>query len=148
MWLYNRRSSISPRSTRLSYLTFAETGPPSNCSNYRIISQISYPSKIYPLDLVRIIKWRLKIFVSRQIPHEQAGFVKGKGTRQQILNLKQLIEKSREFNISMIVFFELSKSFWLRQLEDIMESTSWDEDTYASDCTHKKSMKITRQKWK
>ncbi len=47
-----------------------------------------------------------------QIPKEQAGFVKGRGTREQILNMRQLIEKAREYNVEMILcFVDYKKAF-------------------------------------
>lgn len=47
-----------------------------------------------------------------QIAQEQAGIVKGKGTREQILNIRQLIEKSYEFNTLLILcFIDYSKAY-------------------------------------
>lgn len=69
---------------------------------------ISHASKI----LLNIIKHRLHSYLDRQIPEEQAGFVKGKGTREQILNIRQIIEKSREFNSPVVLcFIDYSKAF-------------------------------------
>lgn len=78
------------------------------CSNYRTIALISHASKV----LLNIINHRLHHYLDRQIPEEQAGFVKGKGTREQVLNVRQIIEKSREFNISVVLcFIDYSKAF-------------------------------------
>ncbi|XP_037875941.1 uncharacterized protein LOC101744016 isoform X1 [Bombyx mori] len=47
-----------------------------------------------------------------QIPSEQAGFVKGRGTREQIVNVRQIIEKSREFNMPILLcFIDYTKAF-------------------------------------
>lgn len=83
------------------FIPIYKKGATTKCNNYRTISLISHPSK----TLLRIVKRRLETYLDRQIPHEQAGFVKGKGTREQILNLRQLTEKSREFNIPMVICF-------------------------------------------
>ncbi|XP_011684288.1 PREDICTED: uncharacterized protein LOC105447781 [Wasmannia auropunctata] len=47
----------------------------------------------------------IKNFLNHQIPEEQVGFVKDKGTREQILNVRQIIEKSREFNKPVVLCF-------------------------------------------
>ncbi|KAL4113049.1 hypothetical protein QTP88_016750 [Uroleucon formosanum] len=76
------------------FIPLHKKGSTEECSNYRTISLISHASKV----LLNVIHARLRYYVDSQIPPEQAGFVKGRGTREQILNIRQLIEKSREFN--------------------------------------------------
>lgn len=62
--------------------------------------------------LLRIVNERLKSYLSKEIAPEQAGFVKGKGTREQILTVRQIIEKSREFNKpTYLCFVDFSKAF-------------------------------------
>ncbi|CAH2209487.1 jg24990 [Pararge aegeria aegeria] len=78
------------------------------CSNYRLIALIPHASKI----LLHILNERLKSYLSKEVAPEQAGFVKGKGTREQILIVRQIIEKSREFNkATYICFVDFSKAF-------------------------------------
>ncbi|XP_063537549.1 uncharacterized protein LOC134746908 [Cydia strobilella] len=49
---------------------------------------------------------------SHYLVQEQAGFVKGKGTREQLLNIRQVIEKSREFNCPVVLcFIDYTKAF-------------------------------------
>ncbi|KAF2881254.1 hypothetical protein ILUMI_24921 [Ignelater luminosus] len=48
--------------------------------------------------MLYILQARLQAFLTHQIAPEQAGFVKGRGTREQILNARQLIEKAREYS--------------------------------------------------
>ncbi|KMQ91585.1 craniofacial development protein 2-like protein [Lasius niger] len=67
-------------------------GTTTKCDNYRLIALLTHISKI----MLHIIQSRLQPFTTWQIAPEQAGFVKGRGTREQILNLRQLIEKARE----------------------------------------------------
>lgn len=51
-------------------------------------------------------------YVTTRIPEEQAGFVKGKGTREQILNMQQLIEKERKYQTPFILrFLDYKKAF-------------------------------------
>ncbi|CAH2235409.1 jg13268 [Pararge aegeria aegeria] len=78
------------------------------CSNYRLIALIPHASKI----LLHVLNERLKSYLSKEIAREQAGFVKGKGTREQILIVRQIIEKSREYNKAIyICFVDFSKAF-------------------------------------
>ena len=61
--------------------------------NYSIIALISHASKV----MLRILQARLQQYVNRELPDVQAGFRKGRGTRDQIANIRWIIEKAREF---------------------------------------------------
>ena len=63
------------------------------CSNYRTIALISHASKI----MLKILQARLQQYVKCELPDVQAGFRKGRGTRDQIANICWIIKKSREF---------------------------------------------------
>lgn len=67
--------------------------PMQRCENYRAISLISYASKV----LLYILHEHLRYYLDREIPAQQARFVKENSTHEQILNIRQLIEKAREF---------------------------------------------------
>ena len=62
------------------------------CSNYHTIAVISHARKV----MLKILQARLQQYVNRELPAVQAGFRKGRGTRDQIANI-WIIEKSREF---------------------------------------------------
>ena len=62
------------------------------CSNYCTIAVISHARKV----MLKILQARLQQYVNRELPAVQAGFRKGRGTRDQIANI-WIIEKSREF---------------------------------------------------
>lgn len=94
--------------TKSVILPLHKKGSTKKCDNYRTLSLISHASKI----LLQIINARIRHYLDWQIPQEQAGFVKGKGTREQILNVRQLIEKANEFNVPfMMCFVDYSKAF-------------------------------------
>ena len=59
------------------------------CSNYSTIALISHASKV----MLKIIQARLQQYVNRELPEVQAGFRKGRGTRDQIANIRWMIEK-------------------------------------------------------
>ena len=63
-----------------------------NLSNYRTIALISHASKV----MLKILQARLQQYVNHELPDVQAGFRKGRGTRDQVANIRW-IEKAREF---------------------------------------------------
>ena len=63
------------------------------CSNYHTIAFISHTSKV----ILKILQARLQQYVNCELPEVQAGFRKGRGTRDQISNIRWIIEKAREF---------------------------------------------------
>ena len=62
------------------------------CSNYCTIALISHGCKV----MLKILQARLQQYVNRELPDVQAGFRKGRGTRDQIANICWIIEKARE----------------------------------------------------
>ncbi|KAL0812036.1 hypothetical protein ABMA28_009430 [Loxostege sticticalis] len=94
--------------THTIFVPLHKKGSTKKCNNYRLIALISHASKI----ILHILNERLKSYLSKEVAPEQAGFVKGKGTREQILIVRQIIEKSREFNKpTYICFVDFSKAF-------------------------------------
>ena len=78
------------------------------CSNYRTIELISHVSKI----TLKILQARLQQYLNRELPDVQAGFRKGRGTRDEIANICCIIEKSREFQKSIyFCFIDYAKAF-------------------------------------
>ena len=67
-------------------------GSAKNCSNYRTIALISHASKV----MLKILQARLQQYVNCEFPDVQAGFRKGRGTRDQIANICWIIKKARE----------------------------------------------------
>ena len=63
------------------------------CSNYYAIALISHASKV----IFKILQARLQQYVNHELPDVQAGFRKGRGTRDQIANIWWIIKKAREF---------------------------------------------------
>ena len=62
-------------------------------SNYRTVALISHTSKV----MLKILQTRPQQYVNHELPHVQAGFRKGRGTRNQIANIHWIIEKAKEF---------------------------------------------------
>ena len=68
-------------------------GNAKECSNYRTVAHISHASKV----MLNILQARLQQYVNRELPDVQAGFRKGRRTRDQIVNICWIMEKAREF---------------------------------------------------
>ncbi|CAF2127266.1 unnamed protein product [Rotaria magnacalcarata] len=90
------------------FIPIPKNGTVKDCSNYRTIALISHASKI----MLKIIQRRLQTFLERELPDTQAGFRKGRGTRDQIANLRWIIEKAREHQKNFyLCFLDYSKAF-------------------------------------
>ena len=72
-----------------------------DCSNYCTIALISHASKV----MLKILQARLQQYVNRELPDVQAGFRRGRGTRDQIANICWIIEKAREFQKNIYFCF-------------------------------------------
>ncbi|XP_063585729.1 uncharacterized protein LOC134763093 [Penaeus indicus] len=68
-------------------------GDNKDCKNYRTISLTPHASKV----LLHFINQRMESYAAREIPTEQAGFAKGKGTKDHIASLRHIIEKARAY---------------------------------------------------
>ena len=77
----------------VSFHSIPKKGNPKKCSNYHTISLISHASKV----MFKILQARLQQYMNHELPDVQAGFRKGRGTRDQIANICWIIEKAREF---------------------------------------------------
>ena len=78
------------------------------CSNYRTIALISHASKV----MLKILQARLQQFMNQELPDVQDGFRKGKGTRNQIANIRWIIKKAREFQKNIyFCFIDYAKAF-------------------------------------
>ena len=77
-------------------------------SNYHTIALISHASKL----MLKILQARLQQYVNREFPDIQAGFRKGRGTRDQIANIRWIIKKAREFQKNVyFCFIDYAKDF-------------------------------------
>ena len=78
------------------------------CSNYCTIALISHSSKVR----LKILQARLQQYMNRELPDVQAGFRKGRGTRDQITNICWIIKKAREFQKNIyFCFIDYAKAF-------------------------------------
>ena len=75
------------------FIPIPKKGNAKECSNYHTIAHISQASKV----MLKILQAKLQQYVNRELPDVQAGFRKGRGTRDQIANICWIMEKARDF---------------------------------------------------
>ena len=81
---------------------------PKNAQNYCTIALISHASKV----IFKNLQARLQQYMNCELPDVQAGFRKGRGTRDQIANIHWIIEKAREFQKNIyFCFIDYAKAF-------------------------------------
>ena len=90
IWRTQQRSQDWERSV---FIPIPKKGNAKECSNYQTIMPISNASKV----MLKILQARLQQYMNQEIPDVQAGFRKGRGTRDQIANICWIMEKAREF---------------------------------------------------
>ena len=93
---------------RLLCSPIPKKGNPEECSNYPTIALISHATKV----MLKILQARLQQYMNRELPDVQAGFSKGRGTRDQIATIRWIIEKAREFQKNIyFCFIDYAKAF-------------------------------------
>ena len=93
---------------RSVFIPVPKKGNAKECSNYHTIALISHASKA----MLKILQSRLQQYVNCELPGVQAGFRKGRGTRDQIANIRWIIKKAREFQQNIhFCFMDCIKAF-------------------------------------
>ena len=83
-----------PQDWKMSvFIPIQKKDNPKECSNFGKIALISHTSKV----MLKILQARLQQYVNQELPDVQAGFRKGRGTRDQAANIRWIMEKAREF---------------------------------------------------
>ena len=94
-------SAVATGLEKVSFHSNPKESNAKECSNYRTIALISQASKV----MLKILQARLQQYVNRELPDVQAGFRKGRGTRDQIANTCWFLEKAREFQKNIYFCF-------------------------------------------
>ena len=103
---------------RSAFIPIPKKGNAKECSNYHTIALISHTSRV----ILKILQARLQHYVNHELPDVQAGFRKGRGTRDQIANICWIIEKAREFQKKKKIYFcfiDYAKAF------DCVDENKW-----------------------
>ena len=98
----------SPVDQRSVFIQIPKKGNAKECSNYCTIALISHASKV----MLKLLQARLQQYVNRELPEVQAGFGKGRRTRDQMANIRWIIKKAREFQKDIyFCFIDHAKAF-------------------------------------
>ena len=93
---------------RSVFIPIPKKGNVKECSDYLTIALISHASKV----ILKILQAQLQQYVNRELPDVQAGFGNGRGTRDQIANIRWTIEKARELQENIyFCFIDSAKAF-------------------------------------
>ena len=93
---------------RSGFIPIPKKGNAKECSNYRTIALISHSCKV----MLKILQDSPQQYVNCEIPDVQAGFRKGRGTRDEIANIHWIIDKEREFQENIyFCFIDYAKAF-------------------------------------
>ena len=116
------------------FIPIPKKGNAKECSNCHTIALLSHASKV----MLKILQARLQQYENRELPDVQDAFRKGRGTRDQIANIRSIIEKAREFQKNIyLCFIDYAKAltvwitincgkFWKRWEYQIIWPASWE----------------------
>ena len=101
-------SAVATGLEKVSFIPIPKKGNAKECSNYRTIALISQASKA----MLKILQARLQQYMNHELPDVQVGFRKGRGTTDEIANIRWIIEKAREFQKNIyFCFIDYAKTF-------------------------------------
>ena len=97
-----------PQWKKSVFIPIPKKGNTKNCSNYCTIALISHTSRI----MSKIFQASLQQYMNHELPDVQAGFIKGRRTRDQVANICWIIDKSIQFQKNIyFCFFDYAKTF-------------------------------------
>ena len=94
-------SAVATGLEKVSFHSNPKKASAKECPNYHTIALISHASKV----MLKILQARLQQYLDHKLPDVQAGFRKGRGTRDQIANICWIIKKAREFQKNLLLLY-------------------------------------------
>ena len=86
-------SAVATGLEKSVFIPIPKKGNAKECLNCHTVALISHANKV----MLKILQARLQQYMNHELPDVQAGFRKGRGTRDQIANIRWIMEKAREF---------------------------------------------------
>ena len=114
---------------RSVFIPIPKKGNAKECSNSHTIALISHSSKL----MLKILQARLPQYVNCELPVVQAGFRKGRGTRDQIANIHNHWKSKRVPEKHLFLLYWLCQSLWLCGSQSTVENSERDGNTRPSD---------------
>ena len=118
------------------FIPIPKKGNAKECSNYHTIALISHSSQV----MIKILHVGLQQYMNHELPDFQAGFRKGRGTRDQIANICWIIKKARVPEKLLLLLYWLHQSLWLCGSQQTVENSSRDGNTRPPDLPPEKSV--------
>ena len=106
------------------FIPIPKKGNAKECSNYSTIALISHANK----GMLKILQARLQQYVNHELPDVQAGFRKGRGTRDQIANIRWIMEKAKEFQKNIyfcFIDYAMILVFWMLSFKPTFSLSSF-----------------------
>ena len=125
---------------RSVFIPIPKKGNVKECSTYHRIALISHTSKV----LLKILQSRLQQYVYCELSDVQAGFRKCRGARDQIVNIRWIIEKGGIPEKCLLLLYWLCQSLWFCELQPTAENSSRDLNTIPPDLPPEKSVWMSR----
>ena len=101
-------SAVATELKRSVFIPIPKKGNAKECLNYHTVALISHASKV----VLKILQARFQQYMNCELPDVQAGFRKGRGTRDQIANICWIIKKAREFQKNIyFCFIDYAQAF-------------------------------------
>ena len=128
---------------RSVFIPIPKKGNAKECSNYHTVAFISHTSKV----MLKILQARLQQYVNCELPDGQADFRKGRGTRDQIANIRWIIEKAKRVpEKHLFLLYWLCQSLWLCGSQETVENSERGGNTRPPDLPLEKPVCRTRSK--
>ena len=105
-------SAVATGLEKVSFHLIPRKGNAKECTKYCTIALLSHASKV----MLKILQARLQQYMNHELPDVQAGFRKGRGTRDEITNIRWIIKKAREFqktSISALLAMPKPLTLWI-----------------------------------
>ena len=114
---------------RSVFIPIPKEGNDKECSNYRTIALVSHASKV----MLKILQVWFQQYVNHELPDVQAGFRKGRGTRDQIASISWIIEKATVPEKYLFLLYRLGQSLQLCGSPQTVETSESDGNTRSPD---------------
>ena len=129
-------SAVATGLEKVSFIPIPKKSNTKECSNYSTVALISHASKV----MLKILQARLQQYMNHELPDVQAGFRKGRGTKDQIANIHWIIKKSKRVpEKHLLLLHWLHQSLWLCGSQQTVENSSKDGNTRPADLPPEKS---------
>ena len=114
-------SAVAAEPGKVSFHSNPKERQCQECSNNCTIALILHASKV----MLKILQARHQKYMNQELPNVQAGFRKGRGTRDQIANIRWIIEKARKFPPKcLLIIFNLILKSQIHNVEEIPKSNT------------------------